>query len=134
MAPTSLETHRTLTLWCSLYGAYEALSPPMREFADRLEQNLHPGELFLCGAFVRGIDGMHPDDEFFRSRLADPNLHCRWRWREHDVAIWDERCTNHRGLSDQLIIGALPGSDKLQDRVFPLEFAGGRCLFHHMRQ
>jgi taurine dioxygenase len=133
------------TMWCSLYGAYDALSPTMRELADGLEQELHPGEhfrrsvelqfgpgiyervahefggtrhpivrvhpesgrraLFLCGAFVRGIAGMHPDEsrllyEFFRSRLDDPNLQCRWRWREHDVAIWDERCTNHRGLSD----------------------------------
>jgi len=61
--------------------------------------------LFLCGAYVRGIAGMHPDEsallyEFFRSRLANPNLQCRWRWQEHDVAIWDERCTNHRALSD----------------------------------
>ena len=61
--------------------------------------------LFLCGTFLQGITGMHPDEssllyEFFRSRLADPNLQCRWRWQQHDVAIWDERCTNHRGLSD----------------------------------
>jgi taurine dioxygenase len=133
------------TLWCSLYEAYDALSPAMRDVADALEQDLHPGDyfkksvelqfgpgiyekvaeehkgarhplvrvhpetgrraLFLCGAYVRGIAGMHPDEstllyEFFRSRLADPNLQCRWRWQEHDVAIWDERCTNHRALSD----------------------------------
>ena len=133
------------TLWCSLYDAYDALSAPMRDVADTLEQDLHPGDhfqksvelqfgpgiyekvaeqyrgarhplirvhpetgrraLFLCGAFVRGIADMHPDEstllyEFFRSRLADPNLQVRWRWQEHDVAIWDERCTNHRGLSD----------------------------------
>ena len=25
---------------------------------------------------------------------------CRWQWQPDDVAIWDERCTNHRGLSD----------------------------------
>jgi taurine dioxygenase len=48
---------------------------------------------------------MHPDEstallELLRAPLDDPNLQCRWRWREHDVAIWDERCTNHRGLSD----------------------------------
>lgn len=133
------------TMWCSLYGAYEALSPKMQAIADSLEQDLHPGEhfkatvelqfgpgiyekvaeefagvrhpivrvhpetgraaLFLCGAFVRGITGMHPQESellysFFRKQLDDPKLHCRWSWKPHDVAIWDERCTNHRGLSD----------------------------------
>jgi taurine dioxygenase len=60
--------------------------------------------LYLCGAFMRGIAGMDPDESemllaFLRSRLDDPNLQCRWRWVQHDVAVWDERCTNHRGLS-----------------------------------
>jgi taurine dioxygenase len=61
--------------------------------------------LYLCGAYVRGIAGMHADESdallaFLRSRLHDPNAQCRWRWRRHDVAVWDERCTNHRALSD----------------------------------
>jgi taurine dioxygenase len=60
--------------------------------------------LYLCGAFMRGIAGMHPDESamllaLLQSRLDDPNLQCRWRWTQHDVAVWDERCTNHRGLS-----------------------------------
>jgi taurine dioxygenase len=133
------------TMWCSLYAAYESLSPVLRGIADGLEQDLHPGEhfrrtvelqfgegiyeqvadefqgarhplvrihpetgrpaLFLCGAFVRGITGMHADEsallyDAFRRRLDDPNGQCRWRWQKGDVAIWDERCTNHRGLAD----------------------------------
>jgi taurine dioxygenase len=61
--------------------------------------------LYLCGAYVRGIAGLHSDESdallrFLRSRLHDPNLQCRWRWRPYDVAVWDERCTNHRALSD----------------------------------
>jgi taurine dioxygenase len=53
---------------------------------------------------MRGIVGMAPDEsamllQFLRSRLDDPNLQCRWRWSQHDVAVWDERCTDHRGLS-----------------------------------
>jgi taurine dioxygenase len=61
--------------------------------------------LYLCGAYVRGIAGLHPDEsdallDFLRARLQDPNLQCRWRWRPFDVAVWDERCTNHRALSD----------------------------------
>lgn len=61
--------------------------------------------LYMCGAYVRGIVGMHPDEAdallaLLRRRLEDPNHHVRWRWRDHDVAIWDERCTNHRAIGD----------------------------------
>ena len=133
------------TMWCSLYAAYEKLSPKLRSFVDGLEQDLHPGEyfretvelqfgkgiyekvaeecggwrhplvrvhpetkkraLFLCGAYVRGLVGLEPAEsellyEYLRTLLEDHNLQCRWRWQLHDVAIWDERCTNHRALSD----------------------------------
>ena len=61
--------------------------------------------LYLCGEFMRGIAGMRPDESdallgYLRSLLDDPNLQCRWRWQDNDVAIWDERCTNHRAVSD----------------------------------
>jgi taurine dioxygenase len=61
--------------------------------------------LYLCGAYIRGIVGLHDDEaapllRVLRSRLDDPNLQCRWKWRPGDVAVWDERCTNHRALSD----------------------------------
>jgi taurine dioxygenase len=61
--------------------------------------------LFMCGKFVKGITGMNADEstllyEFLRSKLDNPNGQVRWKWQPNDVAIWDERCTNHRGLSD----------------------------------
>jgi len=61
--------------------------------------------LYLCGAFMKGIAGMHARESdallgYLTSLLDDPNLSCRWRWATHDVAIWDERCTNHRALAD----------------------------------
>ena len=54
---------------------------------------------------MRGIAGLEPHESdalygFLRTRLHDPNLQCRWRWQAYDVAVWDERCTNHRALSD----------------------------------
>jgi len=36
---------------------------------------------------------------FLAHHAADPNFQVRWRWRANDLAIWDERCTNHRALS-----------------------------------
>jgi taurine dioxygenase len=86
-----------------------------RRVADRFAGARHPlvrihpvsgrPALFLCGAYVRGIAGLHEDESdallaFLRSRLHDPNAQLRWKWRAHDVAVWDERCTNHRALSD----------------------------------
>jgi taurine dioxygenase len=61
--------------------------------------------LFVAGGFMHEIVGMHPDESalllgWLRSRVENPNLQVRWSWRVGDVAIWDERCTNHRALSD----------------------------------
>ena len=61
--------------------------------------------LNLSGHFMESIVGMHPAEsawllEWLSSRVDDPNLQIRWRWREGDVAIWDEYSTNHRALSD----------------------------------
>ena len=61
--------------------------------------------LFVAGGFMHSIVGLHPEESTFlldwlRARIEDPNLQVRWSWRPGDVAIWDERCTNHRALSD----------------------------------
>lgn len=60
--------------------------------------------LFLAGQFIEGITGMLPEEsdmllKLLRATVTDPNLQCRWHWREHDLVIWDERCTNHRATS-----------------------------------
>jgi taurine dioxygenase len=61
--------------------------------------------LFVSGMFMDSVVGMHPDESawlvsWLRARVDDPNVQVRWRWQVGDVAIWDERCTNHRALSD----------------------------------
>ncbi|HEV8296704.1 MAG TPA: TauD/TfdA family dioxygenase [Acidimicrobiales bacterium] len=78
---------------------------PVHHPLVRVHPITHRPALYLCGSFMRGIVGMHPDEsaallELLQSRLHDPNIQCRWRWKQYDVAMWDERCTNHRGLSD----------------------------------
>jgi taurine dioxygenase len=37
---------------------------------------------------------------FLMSHATAPERALRWRWREHDLAIWDERRTMHRALGD----------------------------------
>ncbi|MCU1486046.1 MAG: putative taurine dioxygenase [Actinomycetia bacterium] len=61
--------------------------------------------LFVAGGFMQSIVGMHPDESelllgWLKARIEDPNLQVRWHWHTGDVAIWDERCTNHRALAD----------------------------------
>lgn len=61
--------------------------------------------LFMCGRYVRGIVGLSAAEsetilDLLRRGLEEPATQCRWRWQRHDVAIWDERCTNHRALGD----------------------------------
>jgi taurine dioxygenase len=61
--------------------------------------------LFVAGGFMDEIVDMHPAESdlllgYLKARVDDPNVQCRWHWRPNDLAIWDERCTNHRALSD----------------------------------
>ncbi|MGA8371892.1 MAG: TauD/TfdA family dioxygenase [Acidimicrobiales bacterium] len=87
------------------YERMVASTPLMRHPLVRVHPETGRRALYLCGAFMRGISGMDPADsavvlDLLRGKLADPNLQVRWRWRQHDVAMWDERCTNHRANSD----------------------------------
>lgn len=59
--------------------------------------------LFYSGGMV--LPDLAPDESeilvrHFHQLVGDPNRTVRWRWQAGDVAIWDERCTNHRALSD----------------------------------
>ncbi len=88
-----------------IYERVEAEFSGARHPLVRVHPETGRRALFLSGAYVRGIAGMTDEEstllyEFLRRRLDDPKVQVRWRWQPHDVAIWDERCTNHRGLGD----------------------------------
>lgn len=80
--------------------------PPSRHPLVRVHPDTGlPGVYFPGDEFLRGVAGLQPDESdallrMIRARLDDPNLQCRWQWQLHDVAMWDERCTNHRATSD----------------------------------
>lgn len=61
--------------------------------------------LFLGGNFMRGIVGMHPAEsttllDLLKAGLDSPRIQVRWKWSPGDIAIWDERSTNHRAVAD----------------------------------
>ncbi|MFK0048603.1 TauD/TfdA dioxygenase family protein [Streptomyces sp. NPDC090741] len=69
---------------------------------------VHPetGErTLLLGNFVQRIDGLTGQDsralvDLFQSHIERPENTVRWQWRAGDVAIWDNRATQHYGVDD----------------------------------
>jgi len=63
--------------------------------------------LFVNSAFTRRIEGMHGRESqallgLLYEHLAAPEFHCRFRWQKNSIAMWDNRCTQHRAIADNL--------------------------------
>jgi taurine dioxygenase len=63
--------------------------------------------LYVNREFTNRIVGMAPDEseallEFLVGHAANPNFQVRYRWTVGDVAMWDERCTQHFAVADFL--------------------------------
>jgi alpha-ketoglutarate-dependent sulfate ester dioxygenase len=59
----------------------------------------------LLGNFVREIAGLSRRDgrlliDLLQGHVERPENVVRWRWRAGDVAIWDNRATQHRAIDD----------------------------------
>lgn len=95
--------------------ATEAEKKHYREvFSSKIFQAEHPvvrvhpetGErTLLLGSFVQRISGLSRSDthkiyELFQSYITAPENTVRWRWRAGDVAIWDNRATQHVAIND----------------------------------
>jgi taurine dioxygenase len=79
--------------------------PPVTHPLVRTHPDTGRRVLFLGGRFMRRIVGMHENEsrallDLLMRHIENPRLHCRWRWQPGDLAIWDERSTNHRSAAD----------------------------------
>jgi alpha-ketoglutarate-dependent sulfate ester dioxygenase len=116
--------HLTENLWAlhSNRSDYVAALPPeteeQRSHRARFEKadfrtehpvvRIHPetGERTLvAGDSVRGFVGMdsyesHVLFELLQRRITMPENTIRWNWAAGDVAIWDNRATQHRAIDD----------------------------------
>jgi taurine dioxygenase len=59
----------------------------------------------LLGHFLQRIVGLPSHDsravfELLQSHVTLEENTIRWRWREGDVAIWDNRATQHKAIND----------------------------------
>ncbi|WP_371676216.1 TauD/TfdA dioxygenase family protein [Streptomyces sp. NBC_01276] len=69
---------------------------------------VHPetGErTLLLGNFVQRVNGLTGRDsrtllDLFQAHIESPENTVRWQWRAGDVAIWDNRATQHYGVDD----------------------------------
>ena len=69
---------------------------------------IHPetGErVLILGHFLQRILGLSSSDSahlfsIFQDYVIRPENTVRWRWTEGDVAIWDNRATQHRAVDD----------------------------------
>lgn len=80
---------------------------------------VHPetGErTLLAGDFVRGFVGLDSHEsstllELLQRRITKPENTIQWNWEVGDVAIWDNRATQHRAIDDY------DGQPRLMHRV-----------------
>jgi taurine dioxygenase len=90
-----------------LADALRRAYPPVIHPLVRTHPDTGRNALFLGGGFMRGIQGMSTEESeavlgFLGRHIDQPRFHCRWRWEPGDVAIWDERSTNHRSVGERL--------------------------------
>lgn len=98
--------------------AQAAMTEAQRAFRQAFEKRefrtehpvvrVHPetGErTLLAGGFVRGFVGLDSYEstvllDLLQRRITVPENTIRWNWETGDVAIWDNRATQHRAIDD----------------------------------
>jgi taurine dioxygenase len=117
------------TMFASMYAAYDALSPRMKQFLEGLTA-VHDGtRVFGAGTPIstHPVVVRHPEtgkrllfvNTDFTSKINElpklegerllaflvdhcnrPEWTCRFRWQPHSIAFWDNRCTHHKAIWD----------------------------------
>jgi taurine dioxygenase len=63
--------------------------------------------IYVNSTFTKRIEGMKRKESeallhFLFEHVASPEFTCRFRWRRNSIAMWDNRCTQHRVIADNL--------------------------------
>jgi len=108
-----------------LMAHLQAEYPPVVHPLVRTHPDTGRRALFLGGGFMRRIVGLHEDEsrailDLLARHIDDARYHVRWRWTPGDLAIWDERSTNHRSAGDHF---------PQHRRIRRIEIVGSRPFF-----
>lgn len=115
LADTLWSVHTNLYDYAGALGTNKQWSEEHRKiFASTVYETEHPlvhvhpvtGERnLLLGHFFKNFVGLNQADSqrlfgIFQDHVTKPENTVRWRWRAGDVAIWDNRATQHRAVAD----------------------------------
>lgn len=84
-----------------------ATHPPISHPVIRRHPVTGQKGLFVNAGFTTKINELSkPESDavlsLLFSHITKPEFTIRWRWRPNDIAIWDNRCTQHYALADYL--------------------------------
>lgn len=116
------------TMWSDQSSAYRTISDPLRHLLDgltavhtaltfgkpgdraehpvvRLHPETHEPALYVNRLFTARIPQLHDLEStallaHLHAWSERAELTCRWSWRPGDVALWDNRCTQHYAVND----------------------------------
>jgi alpha-ketoglutarate-dependent sulfate ester dioxygenase len=104
--------------YASVYGRGErvdaATEEQLEQFVSTVYQTEHPAvrvhpetseRALLLGGFAQTVLGFTPNASrdlirLLQDYITRPEHTVRWRWREGDLAIWDNRATEHYAIFD----------------------------------
>jgi taurine dioxygenase len=107
------------------YSGNEKMAAKVRDPGDLETECAHPlirthpqtgrKALYLSN-HTQTLDGFdlaeaRPILDFLRTHAVQPEFTCRFRWEVDSLAIWDNRCTQHRALNDY------PGKRRRMHRI-----------------
>jgi taurine dioxygenase len=78
---------------------YETEHPVVRVHPESNERTLVAGNFLKRFVGLNGTDSQHLI-AILQDHITKPENTVRWRWRKGDVAIWDNRATQHRAIAD----------------------------------
>ncbi|MCG8695004.1 MAG: taurine dioxygenase [Minwuiales bacterium] len=92
-------------------GGYEKLKKAQQQMPPAVHPvvRTHPVSgrkgIFVNSAFTTHIDGMSQRESdavlgFLYEHIRTPEFTCRFNWRKHSIAFWDNRCTQHYPIAD----------------------------------
>jgi taurine dioxygenase len=86
-------------------AAAVAANPPVRHPVIRTHPETGKKLIFVNALFTTHIEGLSKKESkallaFLYEHISTPEYSCRFQWRSHSIAIWDNRSTQHRPIND----------------------------------